>query len=358
MMLLVAVLAAVFAFSGCEKSYKQKNTDAVEKTEKVMKDKAEKAKKEKEKSAAEKKVTGDALCFGAEDANAPKEAFELEGKKYEIVSNYRFKALDGEAGKPIVIGLLSDIKNFIPKNIENLEGFYAEFKKAGVQAVIVTGDTSEKYEMIKPLFDFLAKKNLPTFVIMGNREKKEDYAKAAAEVHAAAKHFVDMNRIRVAELGPVTLVSLAGYHDANYIHNPPGCNYGPKEMETTQRLAEKAATPVILVMHGPAKGEGKDALDLAQEAGNVGDPQINALIAQAKIPFSVCGNIHEAGGKAVGKDFKTLVAQDTLVTNLYVNTGPADSDPWNMNDGSISKGMAGILTVQGKQAQYKIIKAK
>jgi hypothetical protein len=50
------------------------------------------------------------------------------------------------------------------------------------------------------------------------------------------------------------------------------------------------------------------------------------------------------------------VNQNTFVDSLYVNPGPGDTDPWPMNDGSVSTGMCGMLTVQGDTAAYKIFR--
>ncbi len=357
--LLIAISLVATAFAGCEKSYKDKKAQLVEKKEKEIKDLQVKQDEKKADEAKAAKPAKSGICWGAEDAKAAPVAFEVGGKKFEITSNYRLKALDADAAKPLVIGVLTDIKNFIPANEKNLKEFYTTFKAKGVSVVVVAGDSSEKYDMMKPLFEMLAKQNLLTLVIMGNRDTRADFDKAMTEVGAQFKNLVNMNRIRFADLGVASVVSLAGYYDPNYIHNKPGCAYKQPQLDLVGKLAADAKNPVVLLSHGPPRGDGKDALDLAVEAGNVGDPKMAEMITKAKIPFGIFGNIHEAGGKAVAGDFKTLVKQGAKAGQLFLNPGPADSDPWNMNDGSISVGMAAVMTINpDKTASYEILRVK
>lgn len=302
-------------------------------------------------------AAADPECWGTDNPAAPKLEFEANGIKFEITNGYRAKALNLDATKPLVLGALTDIKSFIPQNATNLKLYFEEFKKAKVQAVLVAGDSGEKIDALKPVFEALAKEGLAIFVIMGNRESKADYVKAMADVQATAKNLVNMNAVRVVDFGAATLISIAGYYDANYIHNPPGCPYTGKQIEELKALVAAAKSPVILFSHGPMRGVGPDAIDNAVEAGNVGDPALAALINESKIPFGVFGNIHEAGGKAVGPDFKTVIKQNTPSPALYLHPGAGDSDPWKLNDGSLSRGMAGILTIEGGKASYKIIRA-
>ena len=361
LVVLVALSLAFVVFHGCEKAEEKKKPQVVEKKEKAaeeLKKKEAVKKKEEVKAPIEAAPGKDPDCWGKDDPKAPRVEFEAAGEKYEIVGNYRLKAINGNGTKPLVLGVLTDIKNNIPRNIENLKKFFETFKKEKATAVVIAGDTSEKYESLKPLFEFLAKQNLLTLVIMGNREVKEDYVKAAAEVHAQYKNFIDMNRIRTADLKAATVVSLAGYYDPNYIHNPPGCAYTPQQIVETKNLIDKIGNAAVLLSHGPPRGTGQTAIDQAVEAGNVGDPMLTKLISDAGVPFGVFGNIHEAGGKAVGGDFKGVLAQNKPLPRLYLNPGPADSDPWKMNDGSISRGMAAILTIKGNTASYKIIRAE
>ena len=370
MMFLVLAATALLAsaFVGCDSSYRDKQADKVKKVEGKKKSEAKKAAKEKkkaEKAAAEaakpkppvKTAVDDINCWGKQDTAATIGAFEVGGVKYSLKDGYKISS-EPDLSKPLVLGLLSDLKSNIPENIKNINYFFEEFKKAGVSAVVVSGDTSEKYDMLKPMFELLAQQGYLTMVVIGNRESKEDYVKAIGEVQAKYKNLIDLNRIRSVELGVATIVSMPGYYDPNFIHFSPGCAYTATHIDVVKKLVSEATTPVVLVSHGPPRGVGPDAIDNAVEAGNVGDPQLAKLIAEAKIPFGIFGNIHEAGGKAVGADMTKVLEQGKMHKNLYLNTGPGDSDPWKMNDGTISRGLAAIMTIKAGEASYKAIRAK
>lgn len=353
---------------GCESSYKAKKPEAVKAAEKKVE--AEKKKAEEAKKAAEVKndkanaAADDSDCWGKEDPKAGIKMLTINGKQYKLVNDYRLEAVNPDTKKPLVIGDLTDIKSNIAKNMENLEYFYQEFKKAGVNVVVVSGDTSEKYKMLKPLFEFFGKKGLLTLVTIGNRERKEDYNAAMTEAQKKYPNLINLNKTRVVNAGIISFVSLPGYYDPNYIHNGPGCAYKAAHVDQVKKLVTESKNPVALISHGPPRGKGPKAIDNAVEAGNVGDPRITQLIKETKIPLGFFGNIHEAGGQAVaGGDFNTKWEEGKFVSFLYIHPGPADSDPWKMNDGTISRGMAGIVTVKADEkgdvySSYKIIKAK
>jgi len=345
---------------GCDNSYKKKNAEKVAKTEAKI---AEEQKAEAEKAAAAAAavqppaVVEPNVCHGPIGLVGDKKELTIEGKKYSV-QGHLIKLETPDEDDEYSVGVITDIKDAIPTTMENLKKFYAEFADAKVDAIVVTGDSSENYDALKAVFTFLGEQQLPPFIIMGNSEKKADFVKALTEVQATYPNLFNMNIQRRFDADDLDLISLAGYYDINYIHNPPGCLYGKKELDDVALLAKECDSPAAIISHGPPRGEGKDAIDHAVEAGNVGDPEMAKTIVAANIPFGIFGNIHEAGGKAVGVDFKTVIAPETMSDKLYLNPGPASSDPWNMNDGKISNGMAGIFKVKGGKAMYKIISVK
>ncbi|RJO65077.1 MAG: hypothetical protein C4523_16850 [Myxococcales bacterium] len=360
-------LAAAVLVMGCEKSYKKANPDEVAKAEKaaqVQKTAEElKAKQEAEAAKAGPPIeqhspATDPDCWGKADPQAPPKTFAVGAWNVEITENYKLRVVNADPAKPLTLGAVTDIKTAIEANLKNLAYFIDEFKKAGVSAIVISGDLAEKLDEYKTVLDVFGQSGILTLFIIGNRDKKEDFTAAANELGAKYPNLINMNRIRLADLGAATIVSLPGYYDPNYIHNPPGCPYNPIHLGDVKKLVEGAKNPVVLVSHGPPRGMGKDAIDQAVEAGNVGDPKMAWLIGEAKIPFGIFGNIHEAGGKAVGADMQNVVKPDVPSDKLYLNPGPADSDPWNMNDGSRSKGMAGLFKLEGGKASYKILRVK
>ena len=109
--------------------------------------------------------------------------------------------------------------------------------------------------------------------------------------------------------------------------------------------------------HGPPRQSGKAALDVTEDGHNVGDPDLAAAIEEAKINFGVFGHILEAGGRATDLGGKKAVKPGQLATALYVNPGPAFADPWGLNGGGVSRGMAAILTIKGGKGEWQQVKA-
>ncbi len=358
--LIIMIFASGVIFAGCEKSYKDKKTAEVKETEnkieKEKKDAFDKANKPVE-TEAKKIETAANECHGPIGLTGEKKELTLEGKKYSV-QGHLIKLETADEDDEYSFGVITDIKDGIPTTMENLKKFYAEFAKENVDAILVTGDSSESYESLKTVFTFLGQQKLPTFIIMGNREKKENYVKAINEMMKLYPNLFNMNVLRRFDGDDVDLISLAGYYDENYIHNPPGCLYGKAQIDEVAKLAKECDSPAAIISHGPPRGVGKDAIDHAVEAGNVGDPEMAKVIAAAEISFGTFGNIHEAGGRAVGADMKTVLAEGKFFDKLYLNPGPASSDPWNMNDGKVSNGMAGIFKIKAGKAMYKIIRVK
>ncbi|MEO1175452.1 MAG: hypothetical protein AAFX94_25875, partial [Myxococcota bacterium] len=74
----------------------------------------------------------------------------------------------------------------------------------------------------------------------------------------------------------------------------------------------------------------------------------------ADIKYGIFGHILESGGRAVGGDMKTPIEEKSESPTLFVNAGSISGDPWGMNDGSTSYGMAMIITIEGKTAAYEV----
>src|SRR5207244_6981531 len=152
------------------------------------------------------------------------------------------------------------------------------------------------------------------------------------------------------------LVSLSGYHDKTYLHLSGGCIYTEQALTDAQSAIRAADDPVVMLVHGPPKQSGKQALDYVPGAGNVGDQKLTDLIKQLKVPFGTFGHILEAGGHGTDLAGKPLPPKK-LHPALYVNQGSANPLIWKMNDGTTAYGLAAILTVDGKKASYEVLKA-
>jgi hypothetical protein len=90
----------------------------------------------------------------------------------------------------------------------------------------------------------------------------------------------------------------------------------------------------------------------------VGDADVNRALQAGAINFGLFSNIKEAGGRATSDVAgTTLVAEKTASKTLYFAAGPADTVPWEMNDGVKNTGMVSVVTIKGGEASFKNFRA-
>ena len=259
--------------------------------------------------------------------------------------------------KAAKLGVIAGIKDLEPETQDALKKVLALFEAADVDALVIGGDTAEAPKDLDKIYGFLVETTKrPILTIAGNTERGGAHNYAVAKLRKAGSfHLINMGLSRRYDGEGVDLVSLAGYHDKRYLHLSGGCLYTDKAVGEAVSAAKAADDPVVLLSHGPPKQTGKQALDYVPQVGNVGDPALGELIKQGKIPFGVFGHILEAGGHASDLAGK-LLPQKKLFGALYLNQGSVNPLIWKMNDGTTSYGLAAILTVQGKQASYEMIR--
>lgn len=295
------------------------------------------------------------VCQGPiEKSESPQEKV-IGGKRFKF-DGYRAELLDKDPDKKVKFGVISDIKNSIEATLENLRFFIDEFKKEGVEAIIVTGDIGTNYEEIKTNFDLLASSDLPVLVIIGNREGVKDFNRAYFDVNAVRGNLINLNMVRLVDWDDADLISVPGYFDKTYIHHPDGCSYSSSDIEAIKPLISELNDIPILISHGPLKTEGVAGIDYAVEAGNIGNPELTKFIKENNIPFGLFGNVIEAGGKAVSLSGKVIIPESHPSTSFYLNPGSANSDPWSMNDNTVSYGMSAIFNIDGKYGSYRILR--
>ncbi len=282
----------------------------------------------------------------------------INGKTY-IVDGAYMKAPDNPL-KEAKIGVVSDIKNDSPENRVALKEYVSFFKAEGAEMIVVLGDNGERSIDIRETLSILLDSGLPVGVIMGNREPASQFGDAIAQLSAKYPNLINMNIVRSFSSNNFAMFSLPGYYNVQFaIHPEDACIYNENDLKALEsEIAAVKDKPVIIISHGPAKGEGKNAIDYASEGGNVGDPALAKLIKTNKVKVGLFSNINEAGGKAVGPDMKTVVKQGDFVASMFMNVGPADTDGWKMNDGSESYGQCGVLHMKDGKYAYKIYKHK
>ncbi len=298
------------------------------------------------------------VCVGNPDqpAGAP-ETWSAAGHTFTVTGSHAEVKADAARKGPARIGVLAAIKDFGPETQNNLETFIAAFKKAGVNAIVVDGDSAygvdDQDSTIATLFTWLGEQGVPVYVVIGNSESGSAFNRGVLAAFRKNKSVINLDLVRRVDADGFTLVSMPGYYDRRFIAETSGCLYKADDVAEIGKLARGAKSPVVLISHGPPRQSGKAALDVSTEGKNVGDPDMAAAMKTAKIEFGIFGHILESGGRATDLDGTHPVKPGTFVSSLVVNPGPAFSDPWSLNGGHISHGMAAILTIQGGKGEWQ-----
>lgn len=306
-------------------------------------------------------VDNETTCLGKADAAlAAPETWTAGGTTFTVTGGRATVKAEGAKG-PAKLGLLVAVKDFSPETKKNLEVYVAAFKKAGVSAIVVGGDSAygvdDQDTTLSEVFGFLGEQGLPVYVIIGNSESRSAFNRGALAAFRKHKTVINLNVVRRVDADGYTLVSLPGYFDRRYIGETGGCDYKPEDAQELARIARGATAPVVLVTHGPPRQAGKGALDVTTDGKNVGDPDLATVIAESKIHFGVFGHILESGGRATDLEGTKAIKQGAPAPAIFVNPGPAFADPWAMNDGRIAKGMAAILTLDGAKSSWQQVLA-
>lgn len=281
------------------------------------------------------------------------------GARSAQASGYKLAFTDKDADGAVSFGVLGPMNEDSGLNMVALKKYVKFFQDEKVDAILVTGDVGEVADGIARVLKVLAETKLPVLAVVGNRECRAEFTDGVASAQKDFSNIVNLNQVRAVEFPELTLVSLPGYHDPNYISCATGCRYFKSTIDEVARVAKEAKTPVLLVSHGPPHGSSKESLDYASAGGNVGDEEINRAIKDGNIAFGAFSNIKEGGARATADAAGTqLVKADVWAKTLYMNPGPADTFGWEMNDGTTSNGMAAVLTFKDGQARYRLYRNK
>jgi Icc-related predicted phosphoesterase len=291
-------------------------------------------------------------CPGPLDTLAAPRSMKLAGKRYEH-DGYRLVIQEPDADHTVKIGVLSAIKDAAPPTKQNVAAALAWFKKEKVEWVISNGDLALEELDLEDVVDMLGESGLPTLVVLGNSESRGSWARTYKTKEKRFPNLINGTWVRQIVADDVEFWTLSGYHDRRFVKQGAGCLYDQEDVDLmTKELKPAGADPVLLVSHGPPRAKGKGAIDRMFEGKNVGDPMLTSLIEKQKIRFGIFGHILEAGGTAVGRRMANPIAPNTWSSSFYLNAGSISGDPWSMNDGSTSTGMAAIVTLDGKRGRF------
>jgi Icc-related predicted phosphoesterase len=293
-------------------------------------------------------------CPGPFDTLKRPRTVKVSGKSYEH-DGYKMVVQNADSDHQITLGVVSAIKDVKPATRKNLAGALAWFKEGGAEWLVANGDLALEEQDLGEVLDLLGDTGLPVLIVLGNSESKGSFARVYRTRMKKYPNLINGVLIRQIIADDVEFWTMPGYYDRDFRRQGAACGYQEKDVRTLGATLKPAGKgPVTLVSHGPPAGKGPTALDWVTSKKNVGDAALAELIKEKKIPFGLFGHILEAGGNAVGADLSSPVESDHEVAALYINAGSLSGEPWTMNDGKTSFGMALLLTIKGDKATYQI----
>jgi Icc-related predicted phosphoesterase len=316
--------------------------------------------------ADEEKADGPYASFAdARGANCIGPAGDLESPidikagahKYQLVG-HRLVQTDKDKDHVLRIGVVSATKDDRPETLSAIKSMSARLLKKKIDVLVCNGDLASDEFQMEGVFDALASAEVLVIAVTGNTESCGSFNKIATATFAKRPNFINGNWVRRIELDDGTLLTLPGYYDKRFVHTGGASTYKAEDLNATEELAKGAPAPLILVSHGPPRMSGKQAIDVALDAGNVGDPAMTEMIKDLKLPFGIFGHILEAGGRATDLSGKKKLAPKKWHPSLFVNAGTLNTDPWRMLDGRESRGMALYMEIDGKRARYEVLRLK
>lgn len=293
-------------------------------------------------------------CPGPLDEISPPVMLTVAGKQYEH-SGARMVVKDTDNDHEIRIGVISAIKDVSAETLANWRAAREWFKEQNIEWLVVAGDVAVGEFDLDELMGVLAEAPWPILLVPGNSESKTGFGRAYRRLSAAHPNLINGMWVRQIVADDVEFWTLPGYFNKTFMHQASGCLYKPEDVHLmTNQFTRAGDRPVLLVSHGPPLGQGSKTLDVIAEGKNVGDVRITHLIEDQRIEFGVFSHILESGGRAVSSDMASPVAPDQWQSNLYLNSGALSGDPWSLNSGRTSYGMATLMTIKEGKAKYQL----
>lgn len=348
--LAILAMGVSFALTACPE---KKAEPAVVKSPDTAKAKTSQKVQEPALKVVEDTKPGTKSCVPVFHATGEATELQIAGKTYKRVGDVLTLA-QPDADDQYTFGQLTDIKEDTPENLGNVKRLIGWMQEQGADALVVTGDLAETEPALVNVMRAVAEFKGPVLIMIGNRESLADFNKAYAAVAPEHANLINMNKLRVFNADDASLVSLPGYYNAAYIHSSDGCLYTPDDVNALAVVSKAATSTLVIASHGPPRQEGITGIDRIHEGANVGDPMLAKYLKEKDVHFGLFGNIQEAGGKATDLTGTEELRQNTFVSDLFLNSGPADSVRWSMLDGTESIGMGGLLRIKADKALYKI----
>jgi len=257
------------------------------------------------------------------------------------------------------LGVLNAIKDLEPWTRAGLAHLLERFHAADVDVILVGGDTAYGELELEDVFLWLGEHaQRPVVLGLGNNESRAAFNRAATSAWRKFPHVLNGNLVRRFDLDGADVLTLGGYHDKAFASTSGSCLYPEAAVTGLPALAAGTDDPTVLLLHGPPKGDGKDAIDFVPGGGNVGDARLGPAIAAGKIPVVIAGHILEAGGRATDGGGKKAVAAGKFGKSLWLNPGQANGLPYEPTGGPVGWGVGAIVTVKKSgEASFELVRA-
>ena len=290
-----------------------------------------------------------------EDYTVAGHTFSVHGSRWERVG-------ENWSGD-LRLGILGALKDASPGTKRNVRNAARRFRKEKVDFVIANGDLGEDKEL-QDVFELLGNTfQVPILVFAGNIEWTAAFTEAFEKARVNHPHLINGNWTRHLDLGGVHLLTLPGWSNRRFMQSG-ACRYGDRDIEDLRRTAEPLVTAgeqVVLLTHGPPRGDGPEALDMTHDAGNVGNEGLRKLIDELPISFGIFSHILESGGRIgtnVAGDGPLKTPVRDAQERLYLNVGSASAFAWEMLDNRRSEGMAAVFRLRNGRATARILSLK
>ncbi|HOX45022.1 MAG TPA: hypothetical protein PK668_15590 [Myxococcota bacterium] len=293
-----------------------------------------------------------ASCTGDGAAVEPPAELALGGARFSF-RGPTLEALGPDPDGVFTLGVLGAPKDFSDESRAALRVFFERFQKAGADAVLLLGDLAATETELTQILLFSAERKWPVLALIGNTEGRAAFNNAFLAALKVAPNLINLDFIRRVDFGAVSLVNLPGYQDRRFMHQSSGCTYKPADVEALKALLPGSGT-TVLVSHGPPAGRDAHGLDVAVEAGNVGDPVLAGFLRDQKIAFGLFSHILESGGRAVDAQGKP-VQGGVMRADFFLNVGSANPLAWQLNGGKTSCGMGAIARFKGGQGSFEFV---
>ncbi|HZX66650.1 MAG TPA: hypothetical protein VFE76_14710 [Myxococcales bacterium] len=253
------------------------------------------------------------------------------------------------------LGVVAGLKDASDENVAHLRSLLGLVRDKGAEAIVALGDVGDNLDEQAVLLGLLAELKVPVLVVAGNREVRSELDAAEADLRKRGTRIVDLSHTRTVDLGDALVVGLAGTMDRRLVHQDGACVYVQKDIDALATFLDRhGGAPVILAMAVPPRGADANALDVS-EGQNMGDRRIVPLLTPRRAPFGIFGQVWESGGRAIDGS-GVPVPPGHPSEQLYVNVGAADRSAWPMADGSVVRGQAALLSLQGRRASVEMVR--